>query len=127
MTTAEIISRLEARGYNPRGGGERGWTCLCPAHEDDTASLSVGIGDDGRTLLNCFAGCAAEDVASALGLTTSDLFAEPREREAQQPARRVQRPPEPLPAQEQLDGVCYTATSAQGPACKARGPEGLER
>ena len=33
------------------------WTARCPVHADETASLSVGTGDDGRALLNCFVGC----------------------------------------------------------------------
>lgn len=52
----------------------RGWIAKCPAHEDRTASLSIAVGDDGRVLLHCFAGCSAADVVSAVGLEISDLF-----------------------------------------------------
>jgi hypothetical protein len=37
--------------------------------------LSVAVGDDGRTLVHCHAGCAPEDVVGALGLKLADLMA----------------------------------------------------
>lgn len=46
----------------------------CPAHEDRTASLSVGTGADGRILLRCFAECSVYEITSALGLEMTDLF-----------------------------------------------------
>ncbi len=74
----------------------RGWIARCPAHEDKTASLSVAAGDDGRTLLHCFAGCSSADVAHAIGLQLGDLFARritanlsPAERSALREAGRV--------------------------------------
>ena len=54
-----------------------GWTACCPAHDDRHASLSISVGDDGRVLLHCHAGCDVRDVASALGLEMRDLFPEP--------------------------------------------------
>jgi hypothetical protein len=52
------------------------WQACCPAHEDQTPSLSIGIGDDGRILLKCWTGCRAEDITGALGLGLADLFPE---------------------------------------------------
>lgn len=49
----------------------------CPAHDDDTASLSVARGREGRALVHCHAGCALDAVLDAAGLTTADLFDEP--------------------------------------------------
>lgn len=49
----------------------------CPAHDDHTPSLSVSEGDDGRVLLNCFAGCDQDRVLAALeekGIAKRDLF-----------------------------------------------------
>ena len=60
---------------NVKPGG-KGWTALCPAHEDRQNSLSIREGDDGRALLKCFAGCKTEDVVGALGLAMGDLFPE---------------------------------------------------
>lgn len=71
--TTDPIDLLLGRLERVRKSG-RGWTAKCPAHEDRTASLSVAIGDDGRVLAHCFAGCAAAEVASAAGLTLADLF-----------------------------------------------------
>jgi 5S rRNA maturation endonuclease (ribonuclease M5) len=48
----------------------------CPAHDDETASLSVKEGSDGRILLKCFAGCTADEIVKKMGLTQADLFPE---------------------------------------------------
>jgi len=80
----------------------RGWMALCPAHEDSSRSLSIAEGDDGRVLLNCFAGCTTNRICAALGLRIADLFGEtdpyanswqPKTREERQAAenRRLRR------------------------------------
>jgi hypothetical protein len=51
-----------------------GWSARCPAHDDESPSLSVGEGDDGRVLLFCHAGCDIQDIVDALGLEVRDLF-----------------------------------------------------
>jgi hypothetical protein len=51
-----------------------GWSARCPAHEDGTASLSIGEGRDGRVLLKCHAGCPTKEIVAALGLEERDLF-----------------------------------------------------
>ncbi len=51
----------------------RGWTALCPAHPDRNPSLSVAVGDDGRVLLRCFAGCSFGEIVRALGFNPHDL------------------------------------------------------
>ena len=56
----------------------RGWTALCPAHDDREPSLSINEGDDGRILLYCHAGCSTQGVLLALDMTFRDLF--PRRR-----------------------------------------------
>lgn len=64
-----LLSRLErVRQYG------KGWSARCPAHQDRQASLSVTIGNDGRILAHCFAGCAIGDVLGAVGLGVGDLF-----------------------------------------------------
>jgi len=64
-----ILSKLpDAR---PNGSG---WIARCPAHDDGRASLSVGVGDDGRALVHCHAGCTPEAVVSAMGLRLADLM-----------------------------------------------------
>lgn len=71
MRAEEFVDRLE----RVRRSG-KGWIARCPGHDDDSPSLSVTEGDDGRVLLNCHAGCTTEDVVTAMGLTLSDLFPE---------------------------------------------------
>jgi len=55
VTVHEILARLERVKTSEKGAMAR-----CPAHDDARASLSTAEGDDGRVLLHCFAGCAAE-------------------------------------------------------------------
>lgn len=45
----------------------------CPAHDDQRASLSVRVGDSGRVLVHCHAGCKVTDVLAAIGLSLADL------------------------------------------------------
>lgn len=53
----------------------KGVMAKCPAHEDGSASLSIGRANDGGVLVKCFAGCSAESICGAMGLTVKDLFA----------------------------------------------------
>ena len=49
---------------------------FCPAHDDrNNPSLSLKA-EDGKLLLNCFAGCRPEDIVSKIGLGMKDLFSE---------------------------------------------------
>jgi hypothetical protein len=50
-----------------------GWQACCPGHDDTHPSLSIGIGDRGRILLHCHAGCSFDDLASALDMRPADL------------------------------------------------------
>ena len=45
-----------------------GWSASCPAHHDETPSLSIDLGDDGRVLVYCHAGCPAEQIVAAVGM-----------------------------------------------------------
>lgn len=76
MNVNEILHRLQ--GVK---GGSGQWSARCPAHDDRQNSLSVAVGDDGRILLRCHAGCGVETIAGALGLSVKDLFEDkPKER-----------------------------------------------
>ena len=65
----------------------KGWTAQCPAHDDHSPSLAINEGDDARALVKCFAGCTAESIVDAMGLTMRDLMPDDgvfrRERRAQ--------------------------------------------
>lgn len=54
--------------------GPNQWKAKCPAHDDRNPSLAIGVGDDDRILLKCWAGCGAADVVHAIGMQVSDLF-----------------------------------------------------
>lgn len=76
MTTEELLSKLD----NVQSEGDRNdqWNATCPAHDDSQPSLSIGHGDDGRTLLYCQAGCDTNSVLEAIGLSHCDLFEDDR-------------------------------------------------
>lgn len=75
MTVEQFLERLD----RARRTGPMAFQATCPAHEDRVASLSIGVGHDGRILLRCFAGCTVYDIASAVGVRVADLFADPPE------------------------------------------------
>jgi hypothetical protein len=58
---------------NVRRSGD-GWMARCKAHEDRHNSLSMRVGEEGRVLLHCFAGCSTEEVVAAYGRSMADLF-----------------------------------------------------
>lgn len=70
MTADELLLGLES--VQSRGHGK--WSARCPAHADNSPSLSIREGDDGRLLVHCFAGCTIEEITGALGLRVADLF-----------------------------------------------------
>ncbi len=75
----QVISRLTQHGSNPKQRGNT-YTAKCPAHEDNTPSLSISPGSEpDSVLLHCFAGCTIEQITGALGLQPRDLFA-PKQR-----------------------------------------------
>jgi hypothetical protein len=71
-------------------GADR-WVALCPAHDDQSPSLSIRDGGD-RILVHCFAGCSTEAVVAALGLRMADLFAAPSRSPLRAAARSEHRP-----------------------------------
>lgn len=61
----------------------------CPAHNDNTPSLSLSRGEDGRALVHCHAGCETRDVLAAVGMEMRDLFAGNLSHEQHQKYRRA--------------------------------------
>ena len=61
VAVAAILGQL--RGVRRAAGG---WTACCPAHEDESPSLSIGVGTAGRVLLHCFGGCTYHEIRGAL-------------------------------------------------------------
>ncbi|MGC8519273.1 MAG: DNA primase [Steroidobacteraceae bacterium] len=70
MSSEKLLERLE--GVKQTGPSR--WLAKCPAHKDNTPSLSIRQLDDGRVLLHDFGGCDTQAVLDALGLNMSDLF-----------------------------------------------------
>jgi 5S rRNA maturation endonuclease (ribonuclease M5) len=68
MTAREILSLLKEVRISGKG-----WTALCPGHDDKSRSLSVGERDR-KILLHCFAGCETSLIVAALNLKMTDLF-----------------------------------------------------
>jgi putative DNA primase/helicase len=73
------IDRVLAK-VKHKGAGTGKWMAVCPGHDDRNASLSIKVGQDGKVLLNCHAGCKASDIAASIGLTMADLFPEETKR-----------------------------------------------
>jgi len=79
-----LLDRLD--GVQPSGNG---WRARCPACGGRSRKVSIAE-SGGKVLVHCFAGCKAEDVIGAVGLTWADLFP-PRHWPDSPEARRQQR------------------------------------
>lgn len=92
MTVLDSI--ITATGALSRGSDR--WSAHCPAHGSQRhRDLSIRKTDD-RILLHCFAGCGLEEIVTALGITTSQLFLDsragnPRQRQAAALERQAER------------------------------------
>lgn len=80
---AALLSKLS--GVKMHGDS---YQASCPAHEDDRASLSVGLGRRGKIILKCHAGCSPENILSALSMKWKDLFPED---DSNTPPARIER------------------------------------
>lgn len=70
MRIEELLDRLD----DVKPAGDLRWMARCPAHDDRTPSLSVGVGDEDRLLLKCHADCSIDEVTAAIGISAGDLF-----------------------------------------------------
>jgi hypothetical protein len=66
-----VLGKL--KGVRPHQKGD-GWEARCPAHDDRRQSLGVAVGDDGKVLFCCQAGCSYAAIVQALGITAQDTF-----------------------------------------------------
>lgn len=74
MSHRDPLALLRDRLEGVKDTGD-GLTALCPAHDDHAPSPSVTQTVDG-VLVHCFAGCPAEAIVGAVGLTLADLHFE---------------------------------------------------
>ena len=88
-TTGELESIAKRLG-GAIGGGHK-WSCRCPAHDDQTASLSLSIGEDGKLLWHCFAHCGQAEVLEGLKRAGVLLNGDARGAEPQRKARGKRR------------------------------------
>lgn len=70
MKAEILLSRLA--GVRQTAPGR--WAAVCPAHEDQSPSLSIRETDAGKVLIHCFTGCDTEAVLAAIGLSWRDLY-----------------------------------------------------
>lgn len=68
-----FIDLLRANSHKVISRGTGQAVAQCPAHDDNKPSLAIAH-KDGKTLIQCFAGCSVEDVCASLELTPRDLF-----------------------------------------------------
>ena len=68
MTYDEVITHFQIKHFS-RDKAQ----CICPAHNDREASLTISRGAKG-TVVHCHAGCETADVLGAVGLSMKDLF-----------------------------------------------------
>jgi hypothetical protein len=71
MNISDFLSRLKK--VRKQGSG---WIACCPAHDDHRQSLSVAVGDDGRILSYCHAGCAFEAICESARIEQRECFAD---------------------------------------------------
>ncbi len=109
MTAGDIARALGAKGRGPR------WVARCPAHDDQSPSLSIGTGANGRILLNCFVGCSFGAIVAALwqehGLRLDDDRA--RQHDHRRPASRPSLP-QPIASPDKITDILRAAVSLPG-------------
>jgi len=71
MNIESFLTHLQK--VRPSGNG---WLACCPAHDDKSPSLAVGIGNAGGIIVRCFAECSFESIVDSLGLKPADLMPE---------------------------------------------------
>ena len=73
MSTTTAADRLLPLLDHVRACGSDAWIAPCPSHQDKRPSLTIRQIHD-RCLIKCFAGCTAEAITAAMGVTLRDLF-----------------------------------------------------
>jgi len=71
MRIDDLLGKLSGVRDSVKNKGHE-WTSKCPAHEDGSASLSIGLSGD-KILLKCHAGCETNKICLSIGVRMSDL------------------------------------------------------
>ena len=69
----QIFYQIIDRTHASPSGKENQYSGLCPAHDDQSPSLSITKKPD-KVLLYCHAGCSFDELCQSLHLEKSDLF-----------------------------------------------------
>ncbi|MEK7217176.1 MAG: VapE domain-containing protein, partial [Chloroflexota bacterium] len=120
MRAADFAGRLQGA----RKSGD-GWTAKCPSHEDARASLSFRDADD-KILLKCHAGCATEEIVSALDLRMTDLFTDaptPSNGHPSRPAPSSRRVVAHYPYHDEAGNFLYEIERLEPKSFRARRPD----
>lgn len=87
-----LLKKVKQKDHNQ-------WQACCPAHDDQVASLSVGV--NGKNILvHCHAGCSTKSVVRAMGLQMVDLFID----KPQAVNKSQKKEPKPISEAEMLKG-----------------------
>ncbi len=99
MSIQTLLSRLD----KVKSTGNGRWTCACPSHDDRSPSMHIKLDDSGKILINCKAGCGAQDIVSAIGMSLGDLMPDSPTHHRQQPRKQI------IYATEALELIRYEA------------------
>jgi hypothetical protein len=83
------IERLLGNLHKVKSTGRGRWMCQCPSHDDRSPSMHIKLEDDGKILINCKAGCGAEDILGAIGMEFADLMPEKPTHQRQKPRKQI--------------------------------------
>jgi hypothetical protein len=103
------IDLLLSRFQKVKHTGKQTWLACCPAHDDQSPSLSIREKDDGLILLHCFTGCEVGDILAAIDLNIDALFPDVLN-PCKSPDRR------PFPAADVLRAIAFEALVVQASA-----------
>lgn len=97
------IELLLSRMQKVKSTGKHRWLCQCSAHNDKSPSLAISVMEDGKILLNCFAGCDTYSILQAAGLDWDAIFPDKATHHRQKPQKQV------LYASEALELIRFEA------------------
>ncbi|WP_394695102.1 AAA family ATPase [Pseudoxanthomonas japonensis] len=75
MSNRQAISKTLERllaATSAKPAGKNQWSAPCPAHDDSSPSLSIGLKNDSIGL-TCHAGCSVDAICKAVGIQVADL------------------------------------------------------
>jgi hypothetical protein len=73
-TTPYGMTLLLSNIPDAKPDGKGGYHARCPAHDDQNPSFGFREGNDKPVVIHCMAGCTADAILAAIGLTWKDLY-----------------------------------------------------